>query len=131
MHEMDRAPIVIVGGGLAGGNAAATLREEGFPRRVAHSGREPGIPFGRPPLSKTCLRSEGDLEDWYVKPADWYEKHDIELMSTSAVAAVDASAHKVALETGEEVNYDKLLGATGGRNRQLRVPGADIPGIHY
>ena len=31
---MDRAPIVIVGGGLAGGNAAATLREEGFPQAL-------------------------------------------------------------------------------------------------
>ena len=131
MHEMNRAPIVIVGGGLAGGNAAATLREEGFRGRVALVGREPGIPFGRPPLSKTYLRSEEDLEAWYVKPPDWYEKHDIELLSTSAVAAVDASAHKVVLETGEEVEYDKLLVATGGRNRQLRVPGAGIPGIHY
>ncbi len=128
---MDRAPIVIVGGGLAGGNAAAALREEGFRGRVTLIGREPGIPFGRPPLSKTYLRSEEDLAGWYVKPPDWYEEHDIELMSTSDVAAVDASAHKVVLETGEEVEYDKLLVATGGRNRRLRVPGAGIPGIHY
>jgi 3-phenylpropionate/trans-cinnamate dioxygenase ferredoxin reductase subunit len=128
---MDRAPIVIVGGGLAGGNAAATLREEGFRGRVALIGREPGIPFGRPPLSKTYLRSEEDLAGWYVKRPEWYEEHDIELMSTSEVAAVDASAHKVVLETGEEVEYDKLLVATGGRNRRLRVPGAGIPGIHY
>ena len=49
---------MIIGGGLAGGNAAATLREEGFPGPVVLIGREPGVPFGRPPLSKTYLRSE-------------------------------------------------------------------------
>jgi len=45
--------IVIVGAGLAGGNAAVTLREEGWRGRIVLLGREPGIPFGRPPLSKT------------------------------------------------------------------------------
>ena len=127
---MNRTPIVIVGGGLAGGNAAATLREEGFRGRVALLGGEPGIPFGRPPLSKTYLRSVEDLEAWYVKPPGWYEEHDIELISGSVVA-VDAGRHNVVLETGREVEYQKLLVATGGRNRRLRVPGAEIPGIHY
>ena len=61
-------PMVIVGGGKAGGTAAATLRDEGFGGPVVIIGREPGIPFGRPPLSKTYLRSEEDLEGWYVKP---------------------------------------------------------------
>ena len=62
-------PIVIIGGGLTGGNAAATLREEGFPGPVVLIGTEPGFPFGRPPLSKTYLRSEEDLAGWYVRPA--------------------------------------------------------------
>ncbi len=62
-------PIVIVGGGVAGGNAAATLREEGFSGRVVIVSREPGVPFGRPPLSKGYLRSEEELDDWYVRPA--------------------------------------------------------------
>ena len=57
-------PMVIVGGGKAGGTAAATLRDEGFGGQVVIIGREPGIPFGRPPLSKTYLRSEEDLEGW-------------------------------------------------------------------
>ena len=63
---------MIVGSGLAGGNAAATLREEGFPGPVVLISPEPGVPFGRPPLSKTYLRSEEDLDGWYVRPAGWY-----------------------------------------------------------
>jgi 3-phenylpropionate/trans-cinnamate dioxygenase ferredoxin reductase component len=123
--------IVIIGGGVAGGNAAATLREEGFPGPVVLISREPGVPFGRPPLSKTYLRSEEDLSNWHVRPAGWYADHDVELRSGAAVVAVDPAAHTVTLDSGEELGYQKVLIATGGRNRRLRLPGADLPGIHY
>jgi 3-phenylpropionate/trans-cinnamate dioxygenase ferredoxin reductase component len=120
--------MVIVGGGKAGGTAAVTLREEGFGGPVVLISREPGIPFGRPPLSKTYLRSEEDLNGWYVKPADWYDPHDVEVR-TQSVVAVDPDAHTLALGSGQQLQYQKLLLATGGRNRRLRVPGAELPGI--
>jgi 3-phenylpropionate/trans-cinnamate dioxygenase ferredoxin reductase component len=124
-------PIVIVGGGLAGGNAATTLRDEGFRGRVVLIGPEPGIPFGRPPLSKTYLRSEEDLDGWYVRPVDWYEEHDVDRLVESSVVAVDAAAHNVVLDSGQELEYQRVLIATGGRNRRLDVPGAELPGIHH
>src|SRR5262245_57241070 len=124
-------PVVIVGGGVAGGNAAATLREEGFRERVVLISQEPGVPFGRPPLSKTYLRSEEDLEGWYVRPASWYLQHDVELLSGSSVVAVDAAAHTVVLGSGQELGYQKVLLATGGRNRRVEAPGAALKGIHY
>jgi 3-phenylpropionate/trans-cinnamate dioxygenase ferredoxin reductase component len=120
---------VIVGGGIAAGNAAATLRDEGFSGPVVVISREPGVPFGRPPLSKTYLRSEEDLDAWYVRPADWYADHDVELRHDTAVA-VDPAGHTVTLESGEQLGYRRVLIATGGRNRLLRLPGADLPGIH-
>jgi 3-phenylpropionate/trans-cinnamate dioxygenase ferredoxin reductase subunit len=129
-EQSTGSPIVIIGGGMAGGNAAVTLREEGFPGPVVLISREPGVPFGRPPLSKTYLRSEEDLDGWYVRPADWYAGHDVELRRESVVA-VDPAAHAVTLDSGEELGYQKVLIATGGRNRRLRIPGADLPGIHY
>jgi 3-phenylpropionate/trans-cinnamate dioxygenase ferredoxin reductase subunit len=122
--------IVIIGGGLAGGNAAVTLREEGFAGRVVLVSREPGIPFGRPPLSKTYLRSEEDLSGWYVRPPAWYPEHGVELLSERDVVAVDAARHTVTLDSGEALAYQKLLIATGARNRQLQVPGAELPGVH-
>jgi 3-phenylpropionate/trans-cinnamate dioxygenase ferredoxin reductase subunit len=122
-------PFVILGGGITGGNAAATLRDEGFEGRLILISSEPVVPFGRPPLSKTYLRSEEPLEDWFVRPPDWYGEHDVERLETT-VAAVDADAHTVVLESGEEIEYEKLLIATGGRNRQIDVPGAELEGIH-
>src|SRR5262249_26145827 len=129
--EANDEPLVIVGAGVAGGNAAATLREEGFPGRVVLIGREPGIPFGRPPLSKTYLRCEEDLDDWYVKPPRWYEEHRIERLVGASVVEIDPVAHSLVLNSGQALAYDRLLLTTGGRNRRLEVPGAELSGIHY
>src|SRR5579864_9212230 len=122
--------VVIVGAGLAGGNAAVTLREEGWRGRIVLLGAEPGIPFGRPPLSKTYLRGEEDLGAWYVKPADWYGEHDVELRTGSTVRQVDTALKQLRLASGETVDYDKLVLCTGGRNRNLAVPGAHLPGVY-
>jgi len=124
-------PMVIIGGGVAGGNAAAGLREEGFRGRVVIIGQEPAVPFGRPPLSKTYLRSEEPLDGWYVRPASWWADHDVELLTGSRVSVVDTTARTVAIDGGQELSYQKLLLATGGQNRRLEVPGAQLPGIHY
>jgi 3-phenylpropionate/trans-cinnamate dioxygenase ferredoxin reductase subunit len=122
--------IVIVGGAMTGGNAAVTLREEGYRDRVTVISPEPGVPFGRPPLSKTYLRSEEDLAGWYVRPAGWYEEHDVDCIGSSA-AVIDTAAHTVLLGSGQELPYRQVLIATGGRNRKLKLPGADLPGVHY
>src|SRR5229473_6173670 len=122
--------VVIVGAGLAGGNAAVTLREEGWRGRIVLLGSEPTIPFGRPPLSKTYLRGEEDLSDWIVKPADWYGEHDVELRTGSAVQQVDTALKQLRLASGETVDYDKLVLCTGGSNRRLAVPGASLPGVY-
>src|SRR6516164_2406022 len=118
---------IIVGAGLAGGNAAVTLREEGWRGRIVLVGAEPGIPFGRPPLSKTYLRGEEDLSAWLVKPADWYGSHGIEYRSGVTMQRVDAVAKLVQLADGEAVRYDRLVLCMGGRNRRLEVPGATLP----
>lgn len=121
--------IVIAGAGLTGGNAAKTLRDEGFDGQVFLVGDEPGFPFGRPPLSKTYLRGEEGLDGWLAAPVDWYGDHDVELVRDS-VAQVDVGAHRVALRSGRSLDYTQLLVATGGRNRAITTPGGGLEGIH-
>jgi 3-phenylpropionate/trans-cinnamate dioxygenase ferredoxin reductase subunit len=121
--------IVILGSGLCGGNAAKTLREEGYDGRLVMLGDEPGVPFGRPPLSKTYMRGEEGLAGWLVEPPDWYPEHDVEFLRTTATR-IDTARHRLELRTGEVVEYSKLLIATGGRNRRFDVPGVDLPGVY-
>jgi 3-phenylpropionate/trans-cinnamate dioxygenase ferredoxin reductase component len=126
---MDRQRVVIVGGALAGGRAAATLREQGFDGEVVLIGAESRLPYNRPPLSKGYLRGEERFEDQLVNPADYYETHSIELRLGTPATAVNASRKTVELRSGDHITYDQLLIATGGRNRALSVPGADLEGI--
>lgn len=124
----DRGPFVIIGSGMCGGVAAKTLREEGYGGRLVLIGHEPSLPFGRPPLSKTYLRGEEELTGWLVKPLDWYRDNQVELVEDTAVH-VDTAARRVELDSGQATPYEKLLVATGGHNRRLDVPGADLTGV--
>ena len=119
----------IVGGGMTGGVAARTFRQEGFDGRVVLITNEPGVPFGRPPLSKDYLRGESDLSGWLVEPAEWYERNEVEIVRATATH-LDVTEHRLQLDNGGEVEYSKLLIATGGRNRRFDDPGAELEGVH-
>ena len=58
---MEQMAIVIVGGGHAAGQAAASIRQEGFDAELILIGAEPHIPYQRPPLSKQYLAGEQPL----------------------------------------------------------------------
>ena len=127
----ERQTYVIVGANTAGGAAAETLRREGFEGRVVLIGAEPDRPYERPPLSKEYLRGEMEKPKLYMKPEEFYAKHEIELVLGTVVTAVDPGAHEVTLDGGETLRYDRLLLATGGCVRRLPVEGADLDGVYY
>jgi 3-phenylpropionate/trans-cinnamate dioxygenase ferredoxin reductase subunit len=126
---MKRPPIVIVGASLAGGTAAVTLREEGFDGEIVLVGAESQLPYNRPPLSKGYLRGQDRFDDQLVKPARYYAEQRIQLKLGVRATAIDPKQKVVELEGGERVVYDRLLVATGGRNRTLSVPGATLAGV--
>jgi 3-phenylpropionate/trans-cinnamate dioxygenase ferredoxin reductase subunit len=72
-----------------------------------------------------------DLDAWYVRPDGWYEEHGIERLVGPTVVQIDPAAHALVLDSGETLGYRQLLVATGGVNRHLDVPGAELAGIHY
>jgi 3-phenylpropionate/trans-cinnamate dioxygenase ferredoxin reductase subunit len=122
-------PFVIVGAGLAGGRAAQTLREDGYDGPVVLIGEETEPPYERPPLSKGLLLGTTEPEDVYLHQAGWYGQHDIDLRTGTRVTALDPASHRLELDGGEHVDYDRLLLATGSRPRTLPVPGADLDGV--
>ena len=120
---------VIVGASLAGGTAAATLREDGFDGDVILIGKEPHPPYQRPLLSKQYLRGEVPFEKAWVRPRGFYEAHAIDTRFGDAATDVDPVGRKVELASGRSVRYDKLLIATGVRNRRPPIPGLNLPHV--
>lgn len=123
--------IVIVGGGQAGGQAAASLRQEGCEDRILVLADEPHIPYQRPPLSKQYLAGACGLERVHMRPASFYATKDIEVRSGVRVERLDVSAKTITCANGETIGYRKLLLATGASPRRLAVPRGDLPGVHY
>jgi 3-phenylpropionate/trans-cinnamate dioxygenase ferredoxin reductase component len=120
---------LVIGANMAGGTAAATLREEGFDGRVVLIGEESNPPYERPPLSKEYLRGE-EQEPRFIRPAEWYENNQIETRFGERAQRVDVAGRSVELLDGERIAFDSLLIATGCRNRKFPLPGLDLAGVH-
>ncbi|MFN8188792.1 MAG: FAD-dependent oxidoreductase [Gaiellales bacterium] len=119
---------VIVGASIAGASAAATLREEGFDGRIVLVGAEPHLPYDRPPLSKGYLTGSVPAGRLPLRPDGFWGEQSIELRLDTLVTALDPGARTIELDGEERVSYDAILLATGGRNRQLPIPGWELPG---
>ncbi len=122
---------LIVGAGQAGGQAARTMRQCGFEGRIVIIGDEPHPPHQRPPLSKAVLLGKVPPEKTHLFKPEWYTENDVELRLQTAVTQIDAAAHRLTLDDGSGLDYDKLLLATGATLRRLQIPGAELPAVHY
>ena len=119
--------IVVIGASLAGGAAAATLREQGYSGDLVLIGTERQPPYERPPLSKALMLGDTDEPDW-VRPGDFYAGHNITWLAGTSAREIRRSDHVVLLDD-REVGYDRLVLATGSRPRRLDIPGADLDGV--
>lgn len=124
-------PMVIVGAGLAGATAAATLREEGFTGPIALIGSEGEPPYLRPPLSKGFLAGKESAESLLPYPRHWYGENDVELVTSDAAIALEPGSRTVRLASGRSLPYVQLLLATGAAPRRLDIPGAGLRGVYY
>jgi 3-phenylpropionate/trans-cinnamate dioxygenase ferredoxin reductase subunit len=123
--------MVIIGAGQAAGQAAASLRQEGYEGEIIILGDETHPPYQRPPLSKQYLSGEHGLDRVYVRPEKFYADKDVDLRTGVAVTAIDTAAKTVTTDDGDIIAYEKLLIATGSRPRILNIPGSDLKGIFY
>jgi 3-phenylpropionate/trans-cinnamate dioxygenase ferredoxin reductase subunit len=123
--------VAIVGAGQAGLQAAASLREQRYEGRVVLIGDEQHAPYQRPPLSKGYLLGEIEATQLSLRPAAFFAKHRIELITGKRAVAIDRTRRLVGLEDDSVIEYDELVLATGARNRPLPVPGADLRDVYY
>ncbi|MEM7442196.1 MAG: FAD-dependent oxidoreductase [Pseudomonadota bacterium] len=110
--------IVIVGAGQAGGWVAKTLRDKGYEGALTLIGDEPHHPYERPPLSKAVLAGEAEDHSVHLFNQGIFADQNIDFRPNQTVDSIDRDRGVVKLD-GEELAYDKLVLATGGRPRDL------------
>jgi 3-phenylpropionate/trans-cinnamate dioxygenase ferredoxin reductase subunit len=129
VSEINR--VVIVGAGQAGGEAAAHLRTQKFQGEITLVGEETLPPYQRPPLSKKFLAGELPEDRLPLRPAEIYAEENITLMLGRRAVWIDRAGKRLRLDGGQELPYDALILATGSRPRLIKIPGIDLPGVHY
>ena len=122
--------VLIVGGGHAGAQAAAALRQIGFVGSIAILGDEVDLPYERPPLSKDYLSGDKEFERILIRPATFWAERKVDMHLGLRVAAVDAQDRRVRTECGTMFGYQHLVWATGGSPRRLSCSGHDASGVH-
>ena len=122
--------IVVIGAGQAGASLVAKLRADGFDGKITLIGQEAVPPYQRPPLSKAYLLGDMALERLYLRPASFYDEHDIDLLLGAPVTAIDRIARTVTVG-GQVIAYDQLALTTGTVPRNLPAAmGGALAGVH-
>ncbi|MEL6461663.1 MAG: FAD-dependent oxidoreductase [Cyanobacteria bacterium J06621_15] len=127
--QADTRTFVIIGAGAAGSAAAETLRQAGFEGRVIMLTREDILPYDRTAISKKYLQNDSAKDSLLLRSIEFYNEWDIEVYSHKSVKKVEAAKKTITFEDNTQLEYDALLVATGGKARNLQVPGADLDNI--
>ena len=128
MQEFDH---VIIGGGLAGGNAAISIRENDSKCSILLITDENHLPYDRVPLSKNYLYGKMPKEALYMKKMDFYNAQKIQILSGKSVVSLDANRKLISLEDKSQIHFRNLLLATGGHVRHLDIPGTNLKNVFY
>ncbi|KAG7154387.1 apoptosis-inducing factor 3-like [Homarus americanus] len=118
---------VVIGGGAAGASCVETLRQEGYSGRLVMITPEYHLPYDRPKLSKAMDLTPDKIS---LRSSEFYESCDIEILQGISAERVDTEGKMVHLSSGEELPYDKIFIATGGKPRRLGISGDDLPEVY-
>ncbi len=122
------APVVIVGGSLAGLRSAEGLRKAGYAGPIKVIGNEPYLPYNRPPLSKELLSGAGEIDEIYFPIKE--SVADIEWVLGQAATSLNIQEQKVTDLSGASHSYSALVIAAGLRPKPLPVNANGISGVH-
>ncbi|MEH2085015.1 MAG: FAD-dependent oxidoreductase [Nostoc sp.] len=133
--NVDGRTFVILGAGAAGVHAAETLRIAGYQGRIVMITQDSRLPYDRTKLTKDYFIGKTSAEEMPLRSPDFFKEHAIEVLLNKRVEQVQTTNKTIAFtdsDTGassDSLTYDALLVATGGKPRQLDIPGADLQNI--
>jgi NAD(P)H-nitrite reductase large subunit len=118
---------LLIGSGPAALAAAETIRSLDADAEVLVVGAEGHGYYSRPGLAYYLAKEVPEEGLFPFSPED-LARLDLRMLHDRAVH-VSPAAHKVTLESGQELPYDRLLIATGSRAIPVEVPGAELDGV--
>ncbi|UZR94077.1 NAD(P)/FAD-dependent oxidoreductase [Chondrinema litorale] len=118
--------IVIIGNGISGITAARHIRKKSD-HRITVISAETDYFFSRTALMYVYM---GHMKFEHTQPYEnWFwEKNRIELVK-NYVSEVNVQQKQIQFSDGKQMNYDKLIIATGSKPNKFGWPGQDLKGV--
>jgi nitrite reductase (NADH) large subunit len=126
---MNIAPIVVVGGGIAGQAVCEALRERDGDVPIVLVCGEARLPYDRVRLSE-LLVSGDEPAALQLRPREWYDDRDVDVRLGAWVTELDTAGRRVTLAGGETIDYTSLVLATGSQPLMPPIVGIDLPGVY-
>ena len=123
--------LLIIGAGQSAIQCISTLKKEGYSGSITLVGEEEHLPYQRPPLSKGFLEDSLNKERLYFKKLEFFTENKVQLYLGLSAEKLEIDNQKVYLSDNSELEFDKLVFATGSRVRLLDFPGSELKSIFY
>ncbi|MEO8280525.1 MAG: nitrite reductase large subunit NirB [Ideonella sp.] len=126
---MKKMKLVMVGNGMAGVRTIEELLKIAPDLYdITVFGAEPHPNYNRILLSPV-LSGEQTLDEIVLNPLAWYAENNIDLRIGKKVVGVHRRNRVVQVDDGSEIDYDRLLIATGSNPFILPIPGKSLDGV--
>lgn len=126
---MKEAKYLIIGGGMAGTTAAEEIRKRDTAGSIVIISDEPYRLYNRTVLLNVVAKKMSP-SDIILKKEKFYKENNIGLELGKKVVKVDDDQRLVKLDDGEEIRFESLLIATGGRARDWPFPVEPKEGVY-
>ncbi len=129
---MKKYKYIIIGGGTTAGYAATEFANQGLEKgELCIISAESILPMNRPPLSKDYLKDKNQDEELLINDAEFYDKHGIDVLTETFAKEVKFAEKIITLDNGKDLQYDKLLIATGSKLIHPAIANEDLENIFY
>ncbi len=112
--------VLIIGAGHAGIETASSLRNLGFSGKIEIFDQENILPYQKPPLSKTYIKSIG-MKESLLRSKEWYIKNKIDLKLETNITSINVNNKSLIDDKDNFYEYNKLVIATGSKNNLLGI----------
>ncbi|MEM7563899.1 MAG: FAD-dependent oxidoreductase [Pseudomonadota bacterium] len=126
--DPDKPTVIIIGNGIAGLSTAENLRESSDDWNIILISNEPYHFYNRMGL-ESVLYGRTAMQGLYLLKEEWYQINKVETWLNTQVTSVDPDNRQITLGTGEKVDYDKLVLATGASAFRPPDPCYQLPGV--
>ena len=119
---------LIIGNSAGGIGSAEAIRQVDKESTLTIVSEEPYPAYSRPLISK-YLAGERTLEGILFRPLDFYEQNNILFLPGKKVTHLELDQRAAQLEDSEQIAWEKLLLAVGGKPIFPKMKGSDKRGV--